>query len=65
MEIKNCSECGIQPSVQSSEIGCIFRFVCKKCGKCTQDILSPTAKMGDPIDVETQERLTLEWNELN
>lgn len=65
MKMKNCSQCHIQPSVESSEVGCIFRLICMECGKCTQDRISPTAEMGDSIDDETLERLTMEWNELN
>ena len=66
MFLKNCSECGCQPIVQSAEIGMMFRLICTQCGKTTDDLMSPTSQMGDENpDAETYKKLSDEWNKLN
>lgn len=44
----------------------IFRLICLKCGKHTNDIFSPTNTIEDEnTDEETLQRLTREWNAKN
>lgn len=66
MDIKNCSECNITPGIQEDELGMTYRFICTKCGKHTQDLLSPSSTLYNPhCDDYTRQRLIEEWNNMN
>ena len=66
MDIKNCLGCNITPGIQTDELGMTYRFICTKCGKHTQDILSPSSTLNNPhCDDNTFQRLTEEWNSMN
>lgn len=66
MDIKNCSDCNIEPRIQPDELGIIYRLICAKCGKHTRDHMSPKSTLNNPYcDDETLNLLINEWNGMN
>lgn len=66
MDIKKCSKCNITPKIQNDELSMVYRFICTKCGKHTQDLLSPSSTPSNPhCDDNTYQRLIEEWNKMN
>ncbi len=66
MDISNCSNCKIQPKIQSDELRCIYRLICTNCGKHTQDKICPNATLTNPhCDEATMNLLIQEWNSMN
>lgn len=66
MQINQCLECEENPSIQTDELGITYRFICPKCGKHTQDLISPSSSLVNPhCDEKTMNRLITEWNSMN
>lgn len=66
MYMRKCSKCAEFPVLQFDELGTIFRLCCPKCGKHTQDIISPTSTLSNPVcDENTKSRLYEEWDNMN
>lgn len=65
MNTKDCSCCGMQPTLYQDDFGVIYWLSCDKCGKETHKLASPTSSITNPhIDNGTKSRLIQEWNNI-